>query len=240
MKKINRPKAVIFDLGDTVIFSDSFDALAGNRRLLELADYNPGVTAEDIQKIADEIFPWMDRVREESMIEISAETFDKLLYELVGVTFRVSYDELEKVFWKAATDYKPVPGIYALLDFLDTNHIKTGIISNTIYHAFTLIEELERHNLAQRFSFLISSADYGVRKPHKYIFQVALKKIGLPAPDIWFVGDKPSYDVKGALDAGLYPVWLNCRNEPRVVDGDYLEIKSLDELKDKIAKLCGA
>jgi putative hydrolase of the HAD superfamily len=83
----------------------------------------------------------------------------------------------------------------------------------------------------------ITSADYGVRKPHKYIFQVAVQKIGLEPANIWFVGDTPGHDIKGALGAGLYPVWLNCRNEPKTLDGDYLEIKTLHELKQRIENL---
>jgi putative hydrolase of the HAD superfamily len=240
MIKTYRPRGVIFDLGDTVLHEDSYDTLAGNRRLLELAEHNPGITAEDVQEVAEKIFAWMDHTRDESMIEITCEAYNRLLYEPLGITFRVGYDELEKEFWKAASAYTPAPGIYSLLDVLEENRIKTGIISNTICHASTLIEELEKHNLARRFSFVLASADYGIRKPHKYIFQVAIKKMGLLPSEIWFVGDKQDYDIKGALDSGLFPVWYNWRNEPRTINGDYLEIKSLDELKREIDRLYSA
>jgi putative hydrolase of the HAD superfamily len=239
MKKIRKPSGIIFDLGNTVLHEVSYNTLAGNRRLLELTENNPGVTAEDIQKLAGEVYGWMDIAREESMIEISFETFNRLFYEPLGVTFRVGYDELEREFWKAACNYVPAPAIYALLDMLQANHIKTGIISNSIFSASTLIKELEKHNLARYFQFVIASADYGIRKPHKAIFQIAVKKMGLEESDIWFVGDKPEYDIKGALDAGLYPVWYNWQDKPGTIDGDYLEIKSLDELKSEILRLYG-
>jgi putative hydrolase of the HAD superfamily len=231
------PKGIIFDFGDTIMHADSFDSLAGNRRLLELAEHNPGITAEDAQKVADEIFAWMEPARDKSMLETTCETFDRLIFELLGVRFRVSYNELEKEFWKAATDFKPEPGIYSLLDLIEARRIKTGIISNAIYRASTLIGELERYDMAQRFSFVLTSADYGIRKPHKYIFQVAIKKMKLFPSEIWFVGDTLDYDIKGALDAGMYPVWYNRRNKPGTIDGDYLEIKSLDELKSRIERM---
>jgi putative hydrolase of the HAD superfamily len=239
MKKTSKPKGIIFDLGDTVLHEHAFNALEGNRRLLELAEYNPGVTAEDIQKLADEVYGWIDRASEESMLEITLETYNRLLYEPMGVKFKVGYDELEKEFWKTACSYVPAPGIYPLLDILEANHIKTGIISNSIFSASTLIKELEKHNLARYFQFVISSADYGIRKPHRAIFQIALKKMGLEESDIWFIGDKLEYDIKGALDAGLYPVWYNWQDKPGAIEGDYLEIKSLDELKNEILRLYG-
>jgi HAD superfamily hydrolase (TIGR01549 family) len=239
MKKIRKPSGIIFDLGNTVLHEVSYDTLAGNRRLLELAEYNPGVTAGDIQKIAGEVYGWMDPARDESMLEISFETYNRLFYEPLGVTFRVGYDELEKEFWKAACNYVPAPGICSLLDMLQANQIKTGIISNSIFSASTLTKELEKHNLARYFQFIMSSADYGIRKPHKAIFQIAVKKMGLEESAIWFVGDKPEYDIKGALDAGLNPVWYNWQDKPGTIDGDYLEIKSLDELKSEILRLYG-
>ncbi len=233
---MNRPLGIIFDFGDTVLHIESFDSLAGNRRLLELAQVNPGVTAEDVQKVADEL-NWMNDARDESMIEYNCQNFQKLLYETLGVTFSISPAEMEREFWDAAIRYTPVTGIYELLDTLEISGIKTGILSNTIFSSSVLKNELAKHNLAYRFSFVITSGDYGVRKPHQHIFRLAVRKMGLKPGAIWVVGDKPDYDIKGALGAGLYPVWYNWRKESRKIDGDHLEIKNLAELKDVIERL---
>ena len=45
--------AVIFDLGDTLLRSVSFDPVAGNERLLELAHPGHKLSAADIQRLAN-------------------------------------------------------------------------------------------------------------------------------------------------------------------------------------------
>ena len=234
---MHRPSGIIFDLGDTVLRLESVDALEGNRRMLELADHNPGVTAEDAAALAEEIFSFFDTERNNYMLEVPASSINRLIYETLGVTFGIDYDELERVFWNEALTYKPVEGIFELLDTLDKHHIKAGILSNSINSVTNLEELLAKFDLAHRFSFLISSAEYGVRKPHEFIFRVAVKKMELLPSDIWFVGDKIEYDIRGALDAGLYPVWYNWRNEPAAIDGEFLEIKSMRELTERIETL---
>jgi putative hydrolase of the HAD superfamily len=234
---MSRPLGIIFDLGDTVLHLESIDALKGNRCVLEFDDLNPGVTAEDAMEFANEIFPWIERARDASMLEVTSSSINRLIYETLGVTFRIDYDELETVFWNGALTYKPAEGIFELLDVLDASGIKTGIISNSINRGVVLEDELTKHDLAQRFSFVMSSADYGIRKPHRYIFRVAIKKMGLEPSDIWFVGDKPEYDIIGALDAGLYPVWYNWHNQPVSIDGEFLEVHNMGELQAKIQSL---
>jgi putative hydrolase of the HAD superfamily len=231
---IRIPRGVLFDLGDTVIQLESQDNLEGNRHMLEYADINPGITAEDALAIIAKIFSWYDSVRDKSMQETSFTSINRLVYDTLGITFSISYDELEKVFWEGSLSYAPVEGIFELLDVLDTGGIKTGIISNSIFSANILEDELKKNNLDHRFSFLISSADYGIRKPHPYIFRVAVQKLGLAPRDIWFIGDIMEYDVRGALNAGLYPVWLNRRKEKATIDGDYLEVSDLHQLRGKI------
>lgn len=235
---MRRPSGVIFDFGDTVLHLESYDVLAGNRRLLEFAEINPGVTAEDVQVVAKEI-SWMDRARDESMIEFGCQSLHRLLYETLGISFRIGPAQLEKEFWHAAVKFTPVAGIYDLLDVLEANSIKTGILSNTIFCSDVLREEMAKHNLARRFSFVVTSADYGVRKPHRHIFRIVVGKMNLEPNEIWFIGDKPDYDIKGALNYGLYPVWYNWRKESKTIDGDYLEVKNLSELRDEIERLCG-
>jgi putative hydrolase of the HAD superfamily len=83
----------------------------------------------------------------------------------------------------------------------------------------------------------MSSADDGLRKPNRYIFEVAIKKMGLPAEDIWFVGDRLDNDVAGAIDAGLCPVWYNPKNRPRSPAYECLEVKDWQELQEMLQSL---
>ena len=70
----------------------------------------------------------------------------------------------------------------------------------------------------------MASADYGVRKPHPRVFDIASRKMGLEPQDIWFIGDKHQFDVKGAITAGMHPVWYNPRNGKPDPQYDCLEI----------------
>jgi putative hydrolase of the HAD superfamily len=232
------PSGVLFDFGDTILNVESFDPAAGRKKLLEFAKNASHLTIEDIQRSADDIYGEVNRIKEESLIEVAWQILDRLLFETLGVSFNISYSELEKECWQAGVKMTPADGIVDVLDTLEKNKIKTGIISNTIFSGAVLEEELTRHNLAHRFSFIISSADYGFRKPHNRIFQIAVSKMNLKTQDIWFVGDKLDYDVKGAFNYGLYPVWYNPQNKSGKSDYEYLEIRDWYQFQNKIESLC--
>lgn len=236
---MRRPAGVIFDLGGTILHQEWLSFVAGSARLLEFAESTPDLTAEEIQLIADEINKDVQRVRDESMAEFSTQSFHRLLYEHLDISFNISFPEMEREFWNAAVIYSPSEGIFDVLDLLDRHQIKTGILSNSSFRGVVLEEELAKHNLAHRFSFLISSIDYGFRKPHRRLFQVAVRKMNLEPQDIWFVGDSLEYDIRGAIDSGLYPVWYNPENKPDQIDGEYLVVRSWQEFQGKIEALCG-
>lgn len=234
---MRRPLGVIFDLGDTVLSLQSIDGVAGDRRLLELAENTPGLTAEDMNRAAEELGRETMRLSDESMLQYTWQGFNRLLCETLGITFGVSYAELEREFWNTALTFVPCEGIFRVLDALEEHDIRTGILSNTAMTGRVLEEELAKHNLAHRFSFVVSSADYGFRKPHSRIFQVAVKKMDLQPQDIWFVGDKLEYDIRGAIDAGLQPVWYNPNGKPNEADYECLEVRSWHEFAEKVNAL---
>ena len=236
---MRRPAGVIFDLGDTILHLESIDMISANKRLLEFAEGTPDLTLEDIQHFADELNNEALQIRENSMVEFGYQSFHRLLYEHLGISFSISFPELEREFWNAAVVYSPAEGIFDVLDLLDEHRIKTGIVSNSAFRGVILEEELAKHDLAHRFSFLISSIDYGFRKPHKRLFQIAVRKMDLEPEDIWFAGDKLEYDIRGAIDSGLYPVWYNPEGKTGEIDGEYLEVRSWHEFREKIESLCG-
>jgi putative hydrolase of the HAD superfamily len=53
----------------------------------------------------------------------------------------------------------------------------------------------------------MSSADYGLRKPHPSLFRAAVARLRLSLDEVWVGGDHLTNDVEGARAAGLTGVW---------------------------------
>jgi len=220
-----------------VLGREKFDPVAGNRRLLELAVDAHGLTPEAVQAAAYEINREIERFLDQYNLEFSVQAFERLLYETLGVTFRVSVAEVEREFWRAAVTLTPTDGIGEVLDLLAAHGVKTAVLSNTAFFSPVVEEELARHGLRKWFSFVATSSDYGLRKPNPRVFRAVVGRMGLAPADVWFVGDKPEYDVRGAVESGLCAVWYNPEGKPGAGDYDYLEVKSWREFIERLRPL---
>ena len=107
---MRKPLGIIFDYGDTIL-RDELDLVTGNKRLLELSGNALNLTGEDVQFVADEINIELQELKDESMIEFGVQSFQRLLFDTLGISFNVSYPELEREFWQAAVTYTPTDGI---------------------------------------------------------------------------------------------------------------------------------
>lgn len=220
-----KPRGVLFDYGDTILQIGKPEWIPASGRLLEFAVNKTGITAGELQEIADRINKEFESKRNESFIEQDIKTFLRLLLDTAGISLSISFEEAARIDWDAAYKLTPEVGIHEVLDTLEKHGIRTGIISNSAFPSDILKEELIKHGLAGRFSFIVCSADYGIRKPHPRIFDVAARKMGLKPHEIWFAGDKIEFDIKGAAGAGMYPVWYNRQNVSANHEYDCLEIK---------------
>lgn len=137
----------------------------------------------------------------------------------------------------ASVEYTPEPGVYELLDYLAYNRITMGVLSNSASEGQILRWELEKHNLLKYFGFVLSSADYGVRKPHHLFFSIGIKKMCLDLEAIWFVGDKIEYDILGANKSGLFSVWYNKKGEANGKIQPDIEISSWSEFLSILKQL---
>ena len=105
-----------------------------------------------------------------------------------------------------------------MLDYINANNIRSGIISNIGFSEKALTARINRFLPHNRFEFIIASSEYGFRKPSPYIFELALCKSGLSPSEVWFCGDNVKADVEGANAVGIFPVWyedLTCENHWR-------------------------
>jgi len=98
----------------------------------------------------------------------------------------------------AVTPYDDVlPGLLKL-----RHQVVLGTISNGN-------ADLEVIGLAHHFKVSLAAGDFGRAKPDPAIFRAACEALGVAPADAVYVGDDLKLDVEGAQRAGLRAVWLN-------------------------------
>jgi HAD superfamily hydrolase (TIGR01549 family) len=91
---------------------------------------------------------------------------------------------------------------------------------------------LDRAGVTSLFTDIIVSDQVGWRKPKAAIFEAALGRVGIAAPDALFVGDRADIDVVGAQGVGMDVAWIN-RGASPLPDGiraPEFEIRDLADL----------
>ena len=225
------PKMVLFDYGQTLIAEQKFDGVKGTEAVLQYATRNKyHLSAEQVQAKANEINQELGRFdpkkRHLFQIEIPNTMFTPYLYESQGIEIALSNAEIDTVFWNAAAPGTPTEGIKDFLDYLKNKGIRTGVISNISYNPSVVAERINRLLLDNTFEFIITSSNFLFRKPNKRIFDLALEKAQLRPDEVWYIGDQYECDVKGSLNAGMFPIWyIGALDLPYTVE----EVHSLDK-----------
>lgn len=203
------PRAILFDLGGTLLGQETFDTFAGTSRLMEIAHNPRAIPVQEVEDLARELDADITPRRETSMLEFHSWHFERLLYERLGISFEQTEAEVELEFWKASMRMQPEPGIAETLAELRQLDIPLAVVSNSTFSGEVLTWELAHHGLDSFFEFVMSSADYGLRKPNPLLMLTAVGKLNLDPADVWYIGDTPDKDIAGARAAGLQSVWYN-------------------------------
>ena len=234
---MKKPRMILFDYGQTIIAQDGFNGLKGTEEVLKYAVGNKyGLTAEQVQAQADSINRELGRAdpssRHLTEVEVPNYMFTAYLYDSLGIKIGLRPDEIDRVFWDAASPGRPTEGIVSFLDHLFAGGIRTGVVSNISFAGNVVAERINRLLPGNHFEFIIASSEYLFRKPNARIFSLALEFAGLEPSDAWYVGDDYDCDVVGARNAGILPVWYKgCIDRPQRDRDDVMKIYSWNELE---------
>lgn len=110
---------------------------------------------------------------------------------------------LKRPAWNASLE-KLYPESKQLLKMLHP-HYKIGIIANQLPH---LQERLRTFGIDVWIDLVISSADVGLAKPDRAIFELALQKANCPAENALMIGDRLDNDIVPAKQLGMQTVWV--------------------------------
>ena len=240
MSKLN-PKAVIFDLGSTLI---EYESIPWPELSIHCAARAREVLLEKGFSLPDEsnFYQSFEKVKEkhrqvatEKLIEWSIpQAAEDLLQSLNVNSDKNTVDLFFDGFYQPVHERLFVYDDTAeTLNKIKNNNIKIGLISNTIFPAETHIGELNRFNIHSFFEFKIFSSSFKLRKPHPDIFKHAVKLSGFTPEECVYVGDRYYEDIEGPHGIGM-PAVLKIKK-----DREYPDEMPLAKWKiSKLSELC--
>jgi len=212
-------QAILFDLGDTLMYSTTPWPPVFERAGRKLAN---ALCASDIDIDCDtfhiEFRQRLDKYytdRERNLVETSTLT---ILQELLAekgnrdvpeIQLRAGLDEFYAVTqqnWIMENDAVPT------LETLQNHGFHIGLVSNAGDNR-DVIQLVEKFGIEHYFDFILTSAACGYRKPHPRIFEMALENWGYLPDEIAMVGDRLDADISGARPLGIYTIWIRRRTK---------------------------
>ena len=90
------------------------------------------------------------------------------------------------------------------LEFLSGKY-KIGIIAN---QAPGTKERLEKYGILKYIDLVVASAEEGVSKPDRRIFEITLERAGCKASEAVMIGDRIDNDIVPAKTFGMHTIWI--------------------------------
>lgn len=228
-------RAVLFDLGDTlifqahkpdptVLFADMADRV---RPLLELWGSAPSV---DLPTLLSEISRAVEAAqpgRRARGLEVDGAFITRGALATYGLDVSA---ERAADFWRATDVGLAAWGAQIYPDTIDTLErlraldTPVALVSNTLSASVAVRNSLAAFGITEELlRVVVTSTDVMRVKPRPEPFLRALDGLGIAARDAVFVGDSLEADVRGAKALGMTTVWkLNGRHEvPAAAEADH-------------------
>jgi len=198
-------KAVLFDLGSTLIYTASFPEIY--RRIL--ARFDVTVSLEAIVRAQKETEGEVDiSTYDESRRKVFWTNYNVSLLKKLGVKEKTVFvaSQIDELWW-AFSHVQVYPDVEPTLSGLKAKGLKLGLVSNGFKQ--DLDDVLGALELKRWFDAIVCIDSCSCAKPDKQIFLYALGQLGIEPYEAVFVGDSVAQDYEGALCVGIKPYLID-------------------------------
>ena len=205
-------RTLLVDIDDTVVdwIGPAHDAVLGSIAThRSFAERDPAAVADRFLEIVEETHAlWM--AGELSVDQLRAERIRRLVRETGNEIDAAEATELAEAYRQAyLAARRPVAGAGELLAEVRRRGARIVAVTNNLVSEQE--DKLRHTNLRHLFDDLVISEAAGINKPHREIFEIALRAAGSQPSEAVMLGDSWESDVVGALGAGIAAAWLDRR-----------------------------
>ena len=231
-------KAVLFDLDDT-LHDDTLAYESAAEEVARQVEAEHGIDAMALKRayISQAQGFWK---------QLSAATLSQKLEHIRARLWQSALAEVGltdgDLATRSATDYvrfrsrhfTPFPGVVELLKALREGGLKLGIVTNGFSE--THREKIAILQIGDYFDAIFIADEVGMVKPDPLLFAHACTRLDSAPAASAMVGDRYDRDIRGALEAGLFTVWINRDDMPLPTDARPPDrtVASISEVQDAL------
>lgn len=199
---MNTIKGIIFDLDNTLL-DRSKTFLIFSKKLIEF--YFTHLSAHDKQELIKQLITIDEDGYKDKKLMFTE------LREMFPWTIKPTLEELLEFYsLNYASNAELMDGALEVLTYCKKSY-KVGLITNG--KMVIQYGKLDKLNIRAYFDTIVISEEAGIKKPHKGIFELAMRNLHLIADECIYIGDHPVNDIEGAAQAGLNTIWIKV-NQP--------------------------
>ena len=208
------PKAILFDLDDTILASSGAVALDAwtetcNRFAQRLDGVEPGALLDSIQEYRGWYWGDPERHRRARLnLNIARREVVAGALQRLGIDAPELAVEIGDFY---ATRSKrlihPFPGAIDTLHTLLGHGVRMALITNGM--ADHQRAKVDRFDLARFFDCVLTEGQFGVGKPDDRVYAHALGQLDTPPEQAWMVGDNLEWEVAAPQRLGMTGIWVD-------------------------------
>lgn len=239
---MNMPKAILFDLDDTILAFSSASMQAwkkccDNFIIDNGVNFNSKELFEAVTKTRK--WYWSNSVRNKNgradmknarheVFKYALETFN-FKNEKIIIETADNYTEMQESLWEL------FDGLPMAFDILQEKGIYMVIVTNG--NAEVQRRKINRFDINKYFEYVIIDSEVGISKPDSGIYQIALNKLALGAKDVWMIGDNLIWDVKAPQELGIFSIWNDFENKGLPIDNYVFPDMIVNSIADMINRI---
>ncbi len=230
------PKAIIFDLDDTILDTTlSADRLWSQAAEAFAEKAGVEVAAFDQKMQESREWFWSDPERNKAgrmdLYRARAGCVEHALQELGASNPRLATEIADWFTQRRITTMQPFDGAIHTLQTLKDAGVRLALISNG--KGETQREKVIRFELEPYFDCIILEGEFGIGKPDRRVFDHALKTLNAKPEETWMVGDNLHWEVATPQKLGMKGIWVDWKQTGLPEDTDITPdriIHSISEL----------
>ena len=208
------PKAILFDLDDTLIRAYAQPEEAWTRLLHIFSAHLDAHDAKAIERVRVTVMEearafWSDRA-EAAKWRLDIPGARRLSVrrglKKLGRPDDALADRIADAFTELRrNEYRLYPDAHATVDALRDAGVRLALVTNGASE--TQRAKIERFELAHRFHHIQIEGEHGFGKPEERAYRHALSVLGVEAHETWMVGDNLEWEIMAPQRLGIHGIW---------------------------------